>query len=118
MMKRLRLGPDADEGLNVGHVASTDWADAVAAVSKTASKQGARSGGGEPYSTRTPGYSPDASLCGELIVGYTHSGEVASQAGQGIDKEENTTNALKNDDIQGVGKEATPKPSSGCCSML
>ena len=47
MMKRLRLGPDADEGLNVGHVASTDWADAVAAVAKaTSSKQGARSGGG------------------------------------------------------------------------
>ena len=46
-MKRLRLGPDADEGLNVGHVASTDWADAVAAVAKaTSSKQGARSGGG------------------------------------------------------------------------
>ena len=35
-----------------------------------------------------------------------------------LDKEENTTNALKNDDIQGVGEESTPKPSSDCCSML
>ena len=37
-------------------------------------------------------------------------------------KEENKTNASKNDDVQGVelqlGQEAAPKPSSGCCSVL
>ena len=40
-----------------------------------------------------------------------------------LHKEEKKTNALKNDgDVQGVelelGQDATPKPSSGCCSML
>ena len=37
-------------------------------------------------------------------------------------KEENKTNASKNDDVQGVelqrGQESAPKSSSGCCSML
>ena len=39
-----------------------------------------------------------------------------------LDKEENTTNAPKNDDVQGVevhiGQDAVAKPSGGCCSML
>jgi len=68
-----------------------------------------------PRSARTPGYSPDASLCGELIYLDTHT-QAKLQAK--LDKEENKTDASKNNDVQGVGKEATPKPSSGCCSML
>ena len=53
----------------------------------------------------------------ELILGYTHT-QAKLQAK--MDKEENKTNASKNDDVQGFGEEATPKPSmcSGCCSML
>jgi len=66
--------------------------------------------------TRTPGYySPDASLCEELIYLDTHT-QAKLQAK--LDKEENKMNASKNDDVQGVGEEVTPKPSSGCCSML
>ena len=54
-------------------------------------------------------------LCGELMLGYTHT-QAKLQAK--LDKEENKTSSSKNDDVQGVGEEATPKPSSGCCSML
>ena len=39
-----------------------------------------------------------------------------------LHKEENKTNAPKNDDMQGVelqlGQEAAAKPPSGCCSVL
>ena len=53
-----------------------------------------------------------------------HAGDIHTQAKlrAKLHKEENKTNASKNDDVQGVElqlrQEAAPKPSSGCCSVL
>ena len=67
-------------------------------------------------STRTPGhFRPMCSLWGAYAWIHTHT-QANLQAK--LDKEENKTSSSKNDDVQGVGEEATPKPSSGCCSML
>ena len=58
-------------------------------------------------------------LSWELMLGYTHA---QAKLRAKLHKEENKTNASKNDDVQGVelqlGQEAAPKPSSGCCSVL